>query len=132
MLNSSALSERDWLTAQAFADPRPGDRFHEMFSFWMYVVAVEPDGRVAVLTASPPCSLPGDGKIEIYPTHDAYRAYWAYESIPGYSISLGDRGNDVTGWFPGWPTPEPDCRHCADLVARITRPNAGGDHAAAS
>jgi hypothetical protein len=27
-------------TTAAFADPRPGDRFHEMFSYWMTVVHV--------------------------------------------------------------------------------------------
>lgn len=120
------LAESDRLTAAAFDDPQPGDRFHEMCSFWMYVVAVEPDGRVAVLTASPPCTLPRDGKLKIHPSRDAYRAHWAYGSIPGYAIRLADRGNDVTGWFPDWPDPEPECRPCADLLARSVGSNPSG------
>lgn len=98
--------DSDAETASAFEDPQVGDSFHEMYSFRMFVVAVERDGRVAVLTASPPCTVPNDGKIEVYPSHDAYRAAWSYESIPGYHIRLDQRGVNVSGWFAGWPQPE--------------------------
>jgi len=106
-------------TEQAFADPRPGDSFHEMYSFRMFVVAVEMEGRVAVLTVSSlPCTLPRDGKLEVYPSHDAYRAAFAYRSIPGYWIRLAERGVPIEGWFPGWPPgpPIPDCARCAALI----------------
>ena len=103
----------------AFADPQVGDSFHEMYSFRMFVIAVEPDGRVATMTASPPCTLPRDGKVEIYESHDAYRSHFAYNGIPGYWIRLDRRGVDVTGWFRGWPALSllPDCERCAALVA---------------
>lgn len=86
------------LTAEAFDDPQPGDRFHEMVSFWMYVLAVDDDGRVHTLCASPPCNVPDDGRIEVFDNAEDYRAFWAYGSIPGYTVSLADRGNKVTGW----------------------------------
>lgn len=93
----------DTPTVAAFADPQPGDRFHEMLSFWMFVVAVQPgNGRVAVLTLAAPGTMPRDGKLKVYPTHDAYREAWAYSTIPGYTVSLAARGTNVTGWFPGW------------------------------
>lgn len=45
--DSPAMREQDRLTAEAFADPRPGDRFHEMFSAWVVVVSV--DGYTVML-----------------------------------------------------------------------------------
>ena len=110
-------------TAAAFADPQPGDSFHEMFTFRMFVIAVEPGGRVAVMTATPPCTLPDDGKVVVYPDHDAYRQAFSYDTVPGYWVTLGRRGVDVTGWWPGWPPPAPlaDCPRCATLLAVMGR-----------
>lgn len=108
LLDSPGARECDRRTTEAFADPQVGDRFHEMCSVWWYVVAVEPEGRVAVLRGLPPCTLPRDGKLEVFETADAFRGAFAYGSIPGYSVSLADRGNEVEGWFPGWPEPEPE------------------------
>lgn len=110
----------DTATTEAFADPRVGDSFHEMFTFRMFVIAIEPTGRVAVMTTTPPCTLPADGKVTIYENHDAYRAAFAYNTIPGYWIRLGERGVNVTGWFGNWPDPPAlaDCGRCAALMAR--------------
>jgi hypothetical protein len=106
------------LTAEAFDDPQPGDRFNEMYSFWMFVVAVEPSGRVATMEAGAPCSFPSAGKLVIHESHDAYRRAFAYGSIAGYWVSLSDRGNDVDGWFAGWPvvTGPADCARCAARI----------------
>lgn len=95
----------DDATMAAFGDPQSGDHFHEMYTFHAFVVAVEPEGRVAVLTVTPPCTLPRGGKLEIYASHDAYRAAFAYKTIPGYWVRLGKRGVNVAGWFAGWPRP---------------------------
>jgi hypothetical protein len=114
-IDSLTPDERDRKTAEAFADPQAGDRFHEMLSCWWYVVAVEPAGRVAVLRGIPPCTLPRDGKLEIFESHDAYRRMFAYETIPGYWVSLAERGNNVEGWFPGWPALPPRTTVTVDL-----------------
>lgn len=119
MFETAEYRAEEDATVAAFADPQAGDSFHEMFTFRMFVIAVEPGGRVAVMTVIPPCTLPRDGKLEIYPSHDAYRAAYAYGTIPGYWIRLDGRGVNVAGWFEGWPDPEPGCRHCADLLARV-------------
>jgi hypothetical protein len=122
--------DSDAATAAAFADPQVGDSFHEMFTFRMFVIAVEPAGRVAVLTVTPPCTLPDDGTLEVYPSHDAYRAAFAYGTIPGYWIRLDERGLNLAGWFEGWPAPPgpADCPRCADLVASTTETYlSGGD-----
>lgn len=125
MFSTPEILAAEDVTQAAFSDPRPGDSFHEMFTFRMFVIAVEPEGRVAVMTVTPPCTLPRDGKVEIYPTHDAYRTAFAYGSIAGYWMRLGERGLDVSGWFGGWPE-EPaiaDCARCADLIRASVRPN---------
>jgi hypothetical protein len=113
--------ERTVRTEYAFDHPEVGDRFDEMLSFWVYVVGVESDGRVAVMEAHPPCRLPADGKLRIFDSHDAYRAAYAYDSRMGYWVMLADRFNEVGGWFDGFPplpSGPPDCVRCAALVAR--------------
>jgi hypothetical protein len=120
MFDTPESRREDDVTAAAFADPQPGDMFHEMCSFWVVVVAVEPRGRIAVLTSPGGHTLPQDGKLTVYRSHDAYRAAWSYGTIPGYTVRLSKRGVNVTGWFDGWP-PSPalaDCPRCAAAVAR--------------
>lgn len=85
-------------TREAMEDPRPGDRYQEMYSFWVYVVAVEGE-RVATLEASPPCTVPRDGKLREFETREAFRAAYSYGSIPGYWVTLADRDNNVDGWL---------------------------------
>lgn len=118
MFNTPEIRDEERRTVEAFGDPQPGDHFDEMCSFHVFVVAVEPQGRVAVLEASPPCTLPGDGKLRIFTTRDEFRAAYAYGSIPGYSVRVSRKRANVSGWFAGWPDPEPGCRACADIVAR--------------
>jgi len=43
-------------TKEALADPKPGDRFHEMYTWWTVVVAVS-DWGVTVLQAVGPFNL---------------------------------------------------------------------------
>jgi hypothetical protein len=87
-------------TYEALKDPKPGDRFHEFYSWWMYVVDV---GRthVTTLTASPPCTLPDDGKAERMTRKDFLRRY-CYDTMPDTPwLRLCDRGTDVSGWLDG-------------------------------
>jgi hypothetical protein len=89
-------------TIEALKNPRVGDRFHEMYSFWMYVLAVTPE-TVTFITASPPCTFPDDGKIETLSRNEFVKKF-TYQSIPGKSyMMLVDRGNDVEGWLDTAP-----------------------------
>lgn len=76
------------------ADPQPGDRWHEMFSFWLYVVAREGD-RVTLLSAGAPCTFPQDGELW-EGTVAEFAAEW------GTVYYLAGRGHDVTGWLSRW------------------------------
>ncbi len=128
MFDTPELQRDRAATAAAFDDPQPGDAFHEMCSFWVFVIAVEPQGRVAVLTSPGGQTLPGDGKLIIYPSHTAYREEYAYGSIEGYWVQLSGRGANVRGWFKGWPASPAlaDCPRCAELVASNSSPYPAG------
>ena len=96
-------------TAEALADPRPGDRFHECYSFWVYVVAVE-GPKVAVMMFSPPCMAPRDGKLRVFYSRADFVSHMDY-------LLLADRDNDVAGWMTDWPNEgPPDCELCAELM----------------
>ena len=86
----------DRVTEDALADPRVGDRFHEMHSFWLYVVRRDGD-IVTTMEGSPPMTLPDDGKVRVQ-TVAELRGRLAYGNIPGYWVRLRDRGNNVEGW----------------------------------
>jgi hypothetical protein len=85
-------------TVEALRNPQVGDRFHEMLSFWMFVLEVTPE-TVTFMTAAPPCTFPDDGKIETLP-REGFLKKFTYESIPDNSyLLLADRGNNVAGWL---------------------------------
>jgi len=108
----SAISEQYRLTAEAFADPRPGDRFHEMFSFWVVVVSAGADG-VKAMEGGGPVNLrrgrlpdgeivepfPERARVCWYATADDFRAAFRYRTIDGYTVLLAGRGLDVSGWL---------------------------------
>jgi len=116
----TGVTDEDRETAEAFATPAVGDSFHEMLAFRVFVVAVEPEGRIAVLEANPPCTLPGDGRLRVFASHDDFRAAYGYGSIPGYWVRLSKRGSSFTGWFPGWPEPATDDRATSATYLPIT------------
>lgn len=104
---------QDQATAEAFADPQPGDRFQEMFSWWIVVVSVGPEG-VKVMSGSGPTNLrrgrfpdgeivepfPERAEVLWYATAEDFRAAHRYNGISGYDMMLADRGKvDVTGWL---------------------------------
>lgn len=84
-------------TEQAFSNPRIGDRFTEMYSFWLYVVGRNGD-KIATLEASPPCSFPEDGIFKVQ-TVKEFKNRFSYGSIPGYWVHFVDSNNDVKGWL---------------------------------
>ena len=69
------------LTAEHMDDPKVGDMFHEMYSFWVKV-----NGRMGdkVFTREGNSRL--DSQWE--GTVDEFKKRFAYGSIPGYSVSL--------------------------------------------
>lgn len=77
-------------TAPHMAAPQPGDRFTEMYAFWMHVVAVG-DG-VQVEEYIPPCRVPDDAKPRTFATLAEFRAAYAYDHDPakGYWINYVD------------------------------------------
>lgn len=72
-------------TAEHMEHPRVGDRFHEMYSFWVHVVAVEPRIEIECYTATP---KPPEKRT--YATVDDFKRAWSYGSIPGYTVQYCD------------------------------------------
>ena len=83
-------------TEEAMANPRVGDRFTEMYAFWLYVIEIQ-EHIITTLEASAPCTVPEDGKI-IVQTLDQFQKRFAYANTSGYWIRLVDRNNDVVNW----------------------------------
>ena len=83
-------------TAAAMDNPQPGDRFTEMYAFFMYVLAREGQ-TITVMEAHPPCVLP-EGGFVLTMSLTAFRKRYGYENAPGYYIRLCDRGHAVAGW----------------------------------
>lgn len=119
-LRGVSVDERKAATTEAFASPAVGDVYSEMYSYWVFVVAVDPS-RIAVLEASGPCELPRDGKLRVFYSHDDFRKVFTYKSRSnlGYWVMLDERGANVEGWFAGWPQVQgpPDCTICAASLA---------------
>jgi hypothetical protein len=90
------------LNREALADPQPGDRWHEMYSFWLYVIWREGD-EVAWCSAAAPCTFPADAKFHVGTLAD-WRERMTYRGdgpLADESVMwLADRGNDVSGWVP--------------------------------
>ena len=84
-------------TANAMNDPQPGDRFTEMYAFWIYVVARVGD-MIVTMEANPPAILPRDGKVKMQ-TLAEFQKRFSYQTESGYWIRLVDRGNNVEGWI---------------------------------
>lgn len=104
LFSTPSMVEKDRQTDAAFADPQPGDRFAEMYSFWLYVVARNGD-LVTTIEAGVPCEFPRDGRIKTQ-TVKEFQARFSYDGRPdlGHTMDLIDRGNDVS-WFVMPPDP---------------------------
>jgi hypothetical protein len=80
------VSDRISKTHEAMINPMVGDRFHEMYSHWVYVVKVNRK-HVWVMSASPPCQFPRDGILKKY-TRDEFINYYSYNS-PSLAGNIG-------------------------------------------
>lgn len=96
ILAVDAPGDKRAATVAAMDDPQPGDRYTEMYAFYLYVLKRD-SGMITFMEANPPCRIPHDGKVGRLPA-DEFRKRYAYGSIPGYWVQLLDRGSDVTGW----------------------------------
>lgn len=72
--------EAEVVTAERMADPHVGDRFHEMYTYWVEVVYRDHDWIVG-------CER--EGRLTLY-TPDEFRQRHAYGSIPGYWVRYYD------------------------------------------
>jgi hypothetical protein len=82
-------------TIEAINDPRVGDRFQEMYSFYLYVIAVN-GNSVVTMEGSPPVTFPDEGKIKIQ-TKAEFKE--RLSSGSGFWVNLEGRNHDVTGWY---------------------------------
>lgn len=91
-------------TRAALLAPKVGDRFHEMYSWWMYVVEVT-DHHVVTLAANAPCTFPDDGRAKRW-TRTEFVTGNCYRGMPDVPVvMLAERDNRVTGWLDscaGW------------------------------
>lgn len=101
------LAAMEAATEQAMQEPQVGDRFHEMFTYWVYVVDLGVESVTVIVGGGHP---------------SRFRRAYAYGSIPGYSVTLpgigkvqifttrdeflADRGSDVSGWLSRCPALE--------------------------
>jgi hypothetical protein len=94
--------ESDPATEAAIDNPQPGDRWHEMYSWWLYVIAVAGD---KIVTAEGLNCRRFIEKAEVkILSKEGFRKYLSYDSgVSGYWMMLCDRGNDVTGWWRDAP-----------------------------
>lgn len=86
-------------TYEAMEDPQVGDRFTEMYSFWVIVVHRAGE-QVATLEGSPPITFPDEGMLRTY-SLEKFRERFRYstDSVKGYWVQLVDRGYDIEGWY---------------------------------
>jgi len=73
------------LTLDALQNPKVGDSFHEMYSFWLFVVYVD-DQFVITVEGSPPVVFPEGGKF-FKQSRKQFLTRFASSALP-YSHSL--------------------------------------------
>ena len=88
------MTDIDTQTVAAILDPQPGDKFSEMYAFFVIVLRRDGD-MVTAMEYSPPCELPREGHIYSCSVDD-FGSKYAYHHIPGYWIRLIHRGTDVS------------------------------------
>jgi hypothetical protein len=77
-------------TIEHMNDPQPGDRFQEMYSFWVHVVVRQCE-TIIVEEYSPPAEVPKDARVRMFPTLAAFRAAYGDDGhTAGYWINYCD------------------------------------------
>src|SRR4051812_43629071 len=79
------------MTAERMADPRPGDRYHEMFAFWVKVIH---RGNDAVVSQASVCEGWRPARLD---TIAEFAARFAYGSIPGFWVLYADSEASIKG-----------------------------------
>lgn len=91
-------SDRARRTAHAFWEPKVGMLFHEMYSYWLYVVDVNGD-IVTTLESGAPCTFPDGDSVKVWRgTVEEFSERWAYKGIIGFSMDIHSEDHDVAGW----------------------------------
>ncbi len=94
------LKEADEATAGHMKHPLPGDRFHEMYSFWMHVI-----GRRGPAVAVREYIGPDKTQVRVFLNNADFQKAYSYGSIPGFWIMYRDRilpGDDGFELFSAW------------------------------
>ncbi len=93
-------------TEAAFVCPQVGDRFHERYCFWVYILKIDEGGCITTFEASGnPNRFPKAWKPVTREYSDAealserFRANRISKDHGEYTVVLRDRGNDVSGWL---------------------------------
>ena len=73
--------QKQRFTMEAINHPRPGDRFHEMYSFWIIVTGVT-DKQVVYWKGNPPCTFPTKNVSRHVSSREKYRKSMVYDSMP--------------------------------------------------
>jgi hypothetical protein len=90
--------EVDAVELVAVTAPQPGDCWHEMYSYWLIVLAVEPD-KVLVWEGSGPGQIPEIGQLRVY-TRAGFRASMTYASMPDRTnMILNERKPLLAAWL---------------------------------
>jgi hypothetical protein len=79
----------------AAVGPQPGDLWHEMYSWWLLVLAA--DGTRVVTLEGAGAGMNIDRQSKTF-TKEEFEKYLSYQSsVPGYWMMLHSRGNSVEG-----------------------------------
>lgn len=85
-------------TSLHMENPQFGDRFHEMYSFWVHVIKRDGD-KISVREYHPPCAVPVDGKRRDFESIEAFKTAYAY-STPGLGYTVLYSDNKASDWEP--------------------------------
>jgi|SRR3990167_9907228 len=77
---------REWRkqTEEHMLSPQVGDRFTEMYAYWVWIEKVDEYGVVAFESQN------GEWRRRIWPTQDAFRKTYAYGLFRGYWVHYID------------------------------------------
>jgi len=89
----------DPATVAAFANPKVGDCFTEMYAAHLVVSDVSPTGVIVTHWGSG--EYPDDFRKEVWETADTFREHFAYGGIPGYSVMFTRNNPEVAQVWEG-------------------------------
>lgn len=102
------MTESKDKTREAMLDPKPGDEYSEMLSFWVVVVKVEEKGKIVVAHIIPPFDSTKDItdtkklKFVEYPSKIHFAHYYMYDSIDDFWVTLHARNKPAVDLETEW------------------------------